>query len=252
MDKPLPRLWTGSNEAIFDVLPQTVLANFHNRRSENALLWNLIYPRAYPSLDLQALLALDYLWGSAMEAEVLQESLTPYFWGISVSGKRLPGLDEVLDRIDGPGPRTEVDLFFLGQTHLILVEAKHTSSFGRCMRYVSGRCPEMHRVGDTVCQYWEAGAGYFADLLSLGPRPAEGDLNPPCNLHYQLARTYVIGKALAERLERTLLLWSFVPKKKWRSLERTWLDFANRVQDEQDWRAMRVIAWEQLRKLPVR
>jgi hypothetical protein len=120
------------------------------------------------------------------------------------------------------------------------------------MRYTSGKCPEIHEEGQTVCQYWETGPGYFADQLRFGPRPAQGDLNPPCNLHYQLARTYLIGKALAERLERTFLLWSFVPKTKWRSLERTWLDFSERVEDEQDWRLMRVIAWEKIRKFPVR
>jgi hypothetical protein len=180
------------------------------------------------------------------------DSLTPYFWGFSVTGERFPGLDEVLDQVDGPGPRTEVDLFFLGQKYLILVEAKHTSSFGRCMRYGSGRCPEVHREGQTVCQYWEAGPGYFADQLHIGSRPAEGVLNPPCNLHYQLARTYMIGRALAERLERTFLLWSFLPKKKWRSLEKTWLDFSDRVVEEHAWRHMRVIAWEQIETLPAR
>jgi hypothetical protein len=242
----------GSNEPIFDVLPQTILANFYNRHSENALLWNLIYPRAQPSIALRDLFALDYLWGSIFKSEESAEFLLPYYWGFSVTGERFPGLDEVLDRVDGPGPQTEVDLFLLGDKHLILVEAKHTSSFGRCLRYTSGRCPEIHLDGQEVCRYWEPGPGLFSDGLGLGARPQAESINPPCNVHYQLARTFVIGKALADHLDRRFLLWIFVGRKQWRSLERTWLNFSDRVQDEQDWRSMRVIAWEQIRRLPVR
>ncbi len=249
-----PRLWTGSNEPIFSVLPGTVLANFNTPRSENALLWNLLYPRSQPSLSLAALLALSSLWGTAPPGEVRDDQLHPFYWGHGLDGSRLQGLDDALKEVDGPGPKTEIDLILLGKKVLISVEAKHTSLFGRCSRYGAMRCPEIHvhDSSEPSCRYWEPGSGRFSDLLAFGRRPEAASLEAPCNVHYQLARTVMVGHHLAKRLNREFALWIFLPQARWRSIEKTWLDFADRVLDDHIWRSMRVISWEQVQSLPVR
>lgn len=253
--KPEPaRLWAGSRERIFTVLPGTVLANFNNPRSENALLWNIIYPRAQPYLSLHSLLRLKHFWGSSSPDDVKDDQLIPYYWGYRQNGSRLHALDDVLNELDGSGPKTEIDLFLLGQRNIILVEAKHTSVFGRCMRYSSRRCPEIHpaQADESVCRYWEPGPANFADALAFGSRPDYDAEEIPCYTHYQLARTFVIGKTLAEQLSRQFALWVFLPQKHWRVVEKTWMDFVDRVVDDHLWRWMRVISWEQIQTLPSR
>ena len=249
------RLWAGSGEAIFSALPQTILTNFYSPRSENALLWNLIYPRAQPSLSLQTLLDLEPLWGTADLGIERDEPLIPYYWGYHLDGSRLDALDQVLTGINAKGPRTEVDLFFLGERTLISIESKHTSGFGRCSRYAARCCPEIHNAHleePVNCQYWQPGPARFSELLQVGPRPTPESDAVPCNVHYQLARTYLVGSTLAWRLGRQFALWIFLPRKRWRALEPTWLDFVERVDDDQAWRWMRAIAWEQIAMLPTR
>ena len=247
------RLWAGSGEAIFSVLPQTILTNFFSPRSENALLWNLIYPRAQPSLSLQALLALQPSWGTADLGVDRDEALIPYYWGYRLDGMRLDGLDGVLTDIDGRGPKTEVDLFLLGERTLISIESKRSSTFGRCARYMARRCPEIHNTNqdqDVSCRYWEPGPARFSELLKMGPRPTPESDTVPCNVHYQLARTNLVGGILASRLGRHHAMWILMPRKRWHALESTWLDFVERVGDDRAWRWMRAIAWEQIRNLP--
>ena len=49
--KWLPRqVISGEDELIFSVLPESVLTNFLNPSSENALLWNVIYRLAQPTI----------------------------------------------------------------------------------------------------------------------------------------------------------------------------------------------------------
>src|SRR4030042_670315 len=108
---PTPRsILAGQDEGIFRVLPQTVIDNLRRPASENALVWNLLYPQARPTLSLRSLLSLRPLWGSAL-AEEPDESLTPYFWGYTISGERLDTLDDALDSGGGPGEQTEEDCF---------------------------------------------------------------------------------------------------------------------------------------------
>jgi hypothetical protein len=248
------RLWAGSGEALFNVLPHTILANFRSPRSENALLWNLIYPRAQPSLSLKALLELDALWGTPNLPFDVDDQLIPYYWGYRLDGSSLEKLEDVLMAVDGPGPKTEIDLMLLGYRYLFAVEGKHTSGFGRCARYQSHRCPEIHRTESDkqICRYWEPGVTRFSTLLELGDRPTPGSEQVPCNTHYQLARTYLIGHELAEQLNRDFALWVFLPRKRWRALEPSWLDFVERVKDDRAWGWMRAIAWEQIQSLPIR
>ena len=111
----------GSDEPVFRVLPQRVIEDLRRSNTESALLWNLIYPRAQPTLAFNELQVLPSLWGSQLEPS--KDALTPYYWGFSQKGDRLPELDSVLDEIDGPTARTEVDLFLLGKDELVLVEA---------------------------------------------------------------------------------------------------------------------------------
>ncbi len=252
---PYPKIKTkilyGENEPIFTKLPNNVLANLRHRGSENAVLWNVIYPLAQPRISLKSLLTLSPLWGT-MSLESKEDLLEPYFWGYNISGSRMVGLDDVLERIDGKGPRTEVDLFLLGENNLILVEAKHLGDLGRCSRYARNRCPEIHReegASAEPCRYWEAGDQAFNRLVNFGSRPVPEDSSPPCNYHYQLARTLLIGDALAREQQLDLCLWMLVTKKRWRSTERTWLDFTDRVVEDELWRRMRVIAWEDLQKM---
>jgi len=85
--------------------------------------------------------------------------------------------------------------------------------------------------------------------LLFGGRPIAEDRPPPCNRHYQLARTLVVGKALAQELNLDFYLWLIVARNYWKNLEKTWLDFVDQVRDDQLWRKMRVIAWEEIRDL---
>jgi hypothetical protein len=240
----------GQQEVIFDFLPQNVLANFYHPRSENALLWNIIYSRSQPDLDWRRLVALPPLWGTAVDAgREPDDRLIPYYWGYRVSGEKLEGLDDVLTDVDGPGPKTEVDLFLKGRSKLVVVEAKHTAALGKCSRYQAGRCPEIHRCDDRdepVCRYWEAGPSMMDTALAMGERPVPGDGSPPCNEHYQLARTLMVGLALERKLKLELHLWLILPRRSWKRFQPTWLDFAERVRDEERWRRMRVLAWEEL------
>jgi hypothetical protein len=251
MSRPLSRrILYGLEEPIFDKLPQSVIANFDRPRSENALLWNCFYPRGTPGLEWRRLAALRPRWGTALEAD--QESddlLKPYFWGYDVSGGRLEHLDEVLLAVDGPGPKTEVDLFLRGRSNLIAVEAKHTAALGRCSRYQAGRCPEIHAystAGAAPCRYWLPGAGQMSAELEFGARPEPGEEAPACYVHYQLGRTLLVGKRLARRLELDFHLWLILPRRSWRGFQKTWMDFARRVRSEAVWRRMRVLSWEEI------
>jgi hypothetical protein len=188
------------------------------------------------------------LWGTP-DFSVPEDFLDPFFWGYNINGDRLPHLDQILDEIDGPGNQTEVDLFLLGNTTLILIEAKHRSGLGRCSRYATGRCPEIHSTGDDVCRYWEEGEQRFDRLINFGDRPDIESESPPCDRHYQLGRTLLVGERLARRLHRDFQLWMIVPRGRWRSIEKPWLDFVNRFNDDQHWRRSRVLGWEDVRDL---
>jgi hypothetical protein len=239
----------GSQEAIFAVLPQTILANFLIPNSEDALLWNRLYPISHPLLELAQVLALKPLWGTAL-TRLADDRLKPFFWGYSVDGQRMPALDAVLDEIDGPGQQTEVDCFLLGDRHLILLEAKLGAAPGRCGRYQRRLCPEVHggpqdREGsEKGCRYWNPGPPAFSRRLAFGERPTPFNDPPPCATHYQLGRMLLVGDLFARRLGLSLHLWLVVPRQRWRAIERSWLDFAGRVRDEALWRQMRVLSWE--------
>ncbi|MFQ5941919.1 MAG: hypothetical protein ACE5JF_00010 [Anaerolineales bacterium] len=250
----VPRLdgiLTGSEEPVFRVLPQGVIDDMKRSGSESALLWNCVYPRAQPTLALADLLSLTPLWGSNIET--VTDDLIPYYWGFDQTGLGLPQLDRVLEDIDGPGPRTEVDLFLLGQSELILVEAKHMAAPGRCSRYGSERCPEIHLdTSEAGCRYWVEEISRFSYLLDFGSRPEKDDPAPPCNRHYQLGRTVLVGSALARKLDRRLHLWLMLPKARWEAIEPYWIDFSERIVDDRLWRRLRVIAWEAIHSLDPR
>ena len=254
MKRPSPRrILVGSDEPIFNVLPERVRGNLRTPTSENALLWNLIYPLAQPKISISKLLNLRPLWGTSSLPETVEDDLTPYFWGYSIDGDRLVYLDEVLEEVNGPGLKTEVDLFLLGDRNLIVVEAKHVGGLGRCKRFANLHCPEIHRDAEEltdVCRYWEDGTAYFGTHLEFGPRPEPGEETPPCHRQYQLARTLLVGYSLTKRLQLQYHLWLIVPRGRWRSFERDWLDFSDRVRDDALWRRLRVSAWEDIRDLP--
>jgi hypothetical protein len=247
------RILFGSEEPIFNILPERVLANLRTPTSENALLWNLIYPLAQPKISLSKLLRPRPLWGTSILPETDDEELVPYFWGYSIDGDRLRLLDEILEEVDGPGLKTEVDLFLLGERNLVVVEAKHVAGLGRCSRFVNHRCPEIHLQTDELadeCRYWDVKPSYFASHLDFGPRPTpEEQIPPPCYHHYQLARILLVGHSLSTRLNLQFHLWLIVPRERWRSFERGWLDFSERVRDDGLWRRLRVMAWENVRDL---
>jgi hypothetical protein len=260
--RPRPRILHGEQEPIFDLLPNGVLANLRQPASENALLWNLIYPLIGPGLDLGRLLALPPLWGSAAVDRPAQP-LKPYFWGYSVEGERFPRLDEILAQLDGPGGHTEIDLMLRGERSLVVAEAKNLGHLGRCKRYAAGRCPEVHspdedrreRIeGDggeaSGCRYWMPGEHAFARWLDFGLPPAPGqETAPPCDRHYQLARGLLVGQALARRLGLELHFWLLIPRRRWPGVQRQWLDFARRVREDSLWRRMRVLDMESLRAM---
>jgi hypothetical protein len=251
--KPVSRkILSGAKEPIFAILPASIQANFTQPASENALLWNLMYPLTQPNIMFSDLLNLRPLWGTHKLKHKDQDALKPFFWGYSLEGERLDGLDYVLEAMDGPGPRTEVDLFLVGGKNLLLVEAKNRSGLGRCSRYTQGRCPEIHPAqmeGHLPCRYWEKRGACFNNELFLDPRPSEASEAPACNRHYQLARTLMVGCLLSSRLGLKLHLWLILPRSKWASLEPSWLDFAQRVRRDELWRCMRVLAWEDVRGL---
>jgi hypothetical protein len=251
MKLPEARVWFGSEEPIFKTLPANVLANFRNPRSENALLWNTIYKIAQPTISLRAILNLKPIWGTRGHFEEPDDNLMPYFWGFNVNGERLVGLDEALEVIDGSGPRTEVDLILMGGKHLIAVEAKHTSGFGRCTRFQLERCPEIHpqQAVEPNCRYWDVDESKFERALRIGPRPGIDAEAPACSRHYQLSRTLLLGEKLAEEHDRIFSLWTFVSRRGWRSLELDWLDFTDRLRDSTVWRRARVVSWAELNTL---
>lgn len=250
--EPHKRILHGEDEAIFTKLPATVLANLRHPRSENALVWNLLYPRFWPSISMTKLLDLRPLWGTA-RLQASEDTLVPYFWGFRPDGERLEGLDAVLDSVDGSGPQTEVDLFLRGASHLVGVEAKRSSGFGRCHRFAAGRCPEVHRQvgGEAGCRYWELAVSRFdADLL-LGERPTAAQPLPPCHRHYQLARTLRVGRELARRQGLVFHLWLLTPHRHWtRQLKSDWVDLTERVRDDGLWRRLRVLSWEAIEEMP--
>jgi hypothetical protein len=244
--RPLPKIIVGHHEPIFDRLPANVSDNFRRPGSENALVWNLVYPFARPTISLRALLAVPPLWGSP-GLRPADDPLTPYFWGYGVDGRPLAPLADALVAIDGKGPATEIDLILLGRENLVVVEAKHRSPLGRCSRYQHGACPQVHETDGEPCRYWAHGNARFEDALDF--RQPEPDNRPDCHRHYQLARTLLVGSRLADQLGLRLHMWLICPRRHWRSLERDWVDFAGRVCDSEQWRRMRALAWEDLRSL---
>ncbi len=243
----------GLGEPIFQVLPAGILANMAMQGSESALLWNLVYPLARPTVALHDLIAIRPLWGTALSADDFRDQLVPYFWGYGTQGGRLEGLDTVLEAVDGAGPRTEVDLFLRGANHLVVVEAKNFAVPGRCSRFASGRCPEIHRDESedvwTGCRYWEVDGARFDSAVDFGERPVPGVEAPACDQHYQLGRTLLVGAALAAKLGLSLHMWLVTPMRSWPTLERGWLDFAGRVHEESVWRRLRVLPWKGIRAL---
>jgi len=243
------RILAGAGERIFEALRPRVLENLRKPASENALLWNLIYPLARPHLQLSTLLALRPLWGSGIVAD---DSLKPYLWGYGLDGVPLNGLSESIELLGGGEQKTEVDLFLVGSEHLILVEAKHLSGLGRCGRYARGKCPEIHVENvqpGAACRYWEVPEARFDRALDFGPRPTPEGGRPPCSLHYQLGRTLLLALGLGERLGLASHLWLITPGSRWGQIESAWLDFAERVRDPEMWRRLRVLGWESVRGL---
>jgi len=248
--RPKPRILLGDDEPIFQVLPLEVLDNLRRPASEAALVWNLIYPLAKPTLSFAELLNIRPLWGTpGLSAD---DELTPYYWGCNADGQRLAALDDILREIDGSGKPTEVDLFLVGRGHLVAAEAKNLASLGRCSRFMAGRCPEMHRTQEAAglaCRYWEPGPAQFDRWLDFGPRPTPSDPPPPCSRHYQLGRTLLVGGSLASALGLRFHLWLITPRSRWRSFQSAWLEFVEQLRSEELWRAARVLAWEDIRAL---
>jgi hypothetical protein len=244
-DRPPPKgVLSGEREPIFSLLSEEVRRNMQRRGSESALLWDCFYPFARRGLSLSLWSAIRPLWGSPIPA-IADERLEPYFWGMSVDGAPLSGLSQAAEAISGREDRLEVDLFLKGDRSLIAVEAKIESEPGRCIRFEAGRCPEVHG-GEAACRYWEGGVR-FADSLDFGERPNSQMLDrPPCAGHYQLARTLLMAEHLSRALDVQPSLCLLVPRRRWPALRAHWLDFAERVRDEGQWRRLRVVAWEDL------
>ncbi|HET7009961.1 MAG TPA: hypothetical protein VFI11_04230 [Anaerolineales bacterium] len=238
----------GSEERVFRVLPQSVLANMRHARHESALLWNTIYPRAQPRLSLRALLALRPLWGSTPQVQP-DESLLPYYWGFAADGQRLGALEESLEAVAGRADLLEIDLLLVGQQTLIVVEAKHLASAGVCGRYSRLRCPEVHGPAESECHYWERPGEPFGRLFDFGVRPTAESDPPPCSRHYQLARTLLLARDLGARMGLIPHLWLILPRSRWKEVEPSWLDFAERVREDGDWRRLRVLSWESIARL---
>ena len=248
--RPLPGILVGHHEPIFDALPGNVLDNLRRSNSENALVWNKLYPAFRQGGRLQPLLALAPLWGTPA-LTLPDDQLQAYYWGFRADGTYLAGLEETLMAVDGPGPSTEVDCFLLGEENIILIEAKRGSGFGRCSRYNNHSCPAVHLEEPdlSLCRYWtEPAAAFHTEFAFAEP---EVDFRPACDRHYQLARTLMVGRQLAELLKKDLHFWVLVPRRNWPRIERTWLDFTRAIKDSETWRRLRVLSWESLEELAV-
>ncbi len=244
------RVFYGQNEPIFRTLSERVIDNFRTPASENAVLWNTFYPRRQ-SLELTALIALKPLWGTKLGLQ--EDALEPYFWGMNVAGERLPGLDQALEELDGPGQKTEVDLFLLGSQNLIAVEAKNRAAPGRCSRYIHKRCPEIHTTepnGEDRCRYWENPDSCFVQYLEFGARPRPGDDEPLCSHYYQLSRTLLTVMNLARELELQPFLWMVVPDAFWPRMQKEWTAFTELLLSDDQWRGARVLSWKAVMELP--
>lgn len=216
--------------------------------SESAAIWNAFYPFAHSGVDGREWHELPRLWGTdAFDRQ--DDRLTPFFWGLDVEGLPLDGLAEANEAIAGREDRLEVDLILRGEAHLIAIEAKVDAGPGRCGRYHSGRCPEVHAT-EGACRYWEPGPAAFDPRLEFGSRPVADQLEAPaCSLHYQLARSLLLVERLGESQGVLPYLCLLIPRRRWASIRPAWLDFADRVRDEAVWRRMRVLAWEDLEAL---
>ena len=140
-----------------------------------------------------------------------EDLLTPYFWGWSIGGERMPALEAASLQVDGGPGQTEADLFLLGEKNLVLVEAKRLSGFGRCSRYLAERCPEIYTASPETsfaesipldadaatshgeCRYWVVEGARFEEGLDFGTRPDPGTTSPACSRHYQLGRLFLLG-----------------------------------------------------------
>ena len=118
-----------------------------------------------------------------------------------------------------------------------------------CRRYQAGRCPEMREGLPGPCRYWEGEPPPFASALRFGQRPAPGDERPPCADHYQLARCLLLARELSRRLGLLPHLWLIVPEPRWPDLQKGWLEFAESVAADGDWRHLRVLAWESIERM---
>ena len=243
--RPAPKgILAGADEAIFSVLPQEVLAQMRRAGSESAVVWDTFYPTAHAGISLLAWTAIRPLWGTAVEPQD-DDVLIPYFWGRRVDGDTLPGLSTAAEVVAGREDRLEVDLFLRGERHLIAVEAKTEGEPGRCSRYEAGRCPEVHG-GSEPCRYWEAPTR-FGDSLDFGERPSPADgVCPPCAVHYQLGRSLLLVQFLARSSDLIPHLHLVVPRRRWTARRAGWLDFAERVREDEMWRRLRVLAWEDI------
>ncbi len=245
---PPTGILAGEREPIFQYLSEEVRTNMLRRGSECAALWNAFYPFAHSGLPLRAWLSLPRLWGSGGEVGE-GDLLIPCFWGMFADGRPLPGLAEVTSAIAGREDRLEVDLFLVGRRHLIAVEAKVDGAPGRCRRYDSGRCPEVHGA-DAGCRYWENGPSSFDQALDFGDRPIrDQEEQPRCAIHYQLARTLLAVERLAMLKNLVPHLALLIPRRRWPALRAGWQDFAERVREEEQWKRLRVVAWEDLEGL---
>lgn len=235
---------SGEREPVFSFLTEEVRRNMRRRGSESALLWESFYPFAHAGLSLSSWLAIRPLWGSAISATT-EDRLEPYFWGRRIDGASLPGRSAAAQAIAGREDRLEVDLLLLGERTLIAVEAKVEAEPGRCGRFEGGQCPEVHG-GDEPCRYWETGVR-FTDHLEFGERPTPVSIERPvCARHYQLARTLLMAQHLGRENDLEPHVCLLVPRRGWPALRSEWQDFAERVRDEDLWRRLRVIAWEDL------
>jgi hypothetical protein len=250
---PSHRILSGENEPIFGVLPGGVLANLRKPASETAVIWNLFYPRARPTLSLAQWMALPPLAGTAFLSD--DDQMTPYYWGYAVDGTRLAALQEAQRVVDGEEACTEIDVVLLGSRNVVVIEAKNLATLGRCDRYRRGRCPEVHvqppsAEADARCRYWEGKTARFSDQLEFGDRPRPAQFVPPCSRHYQLARVLLVGSAMARMLDKRLHLWLLTSQRRWPALKHDWGDLTSRIRDDELWRRSRVLAWEAIAKLP--
>ena len=269
---PTPRgILAGSDEKVFQALPTSTLENMRRARDESAVLWNVLYPKAQPHLSFRDLLALRPLWGRPAGPDVPDDDLQPFYWGFSIDGERMSDLPAALEAVAGREDLLEVDLLLVGRKNLVVIEAKNLASAGQCGRYLHWRCPEIHRTSEALplrspplesssggdklpgnargCRYWEEPSEPFARLFDFGSRPSPESDRPPCADHYQLARCLLLARELARRIGRQPHLWLIVPQARWPEISPTWLSFAERVEDDEDWRGLRVLAWEAIQNL---